>query len=341
MEWLDSNNIDTPIAQAARRIVDLKFAIDTEARYCPDYIPKDLHGPTSSGEYGPHFGSSFLSAILPFVPSCFSTSHSVVVNVPTAHVLGCSWRVWPNPSISMEDKNEVVAYINSNSGINDTLYTYIPELMIFAAEEGKNRVNFCRFHNVEHIPAQVMIKNYPSADRIKIYALNAVDGLSVWATLDGRYVKKVSHYAYALPVFRAYGVEVLSEWPEEFPSITELLQRGSKRVNGFASEEEGVDMKAIREQLLNDEITQKSDEKLVKCSLFELDLPLNRMLIITINLLLTWCVALLVWDSGNHEIIKTVAFILFGFSFGGAFIVFAPILKCKRGLLKLPFRRKN
>ena len=333
MEWPDSNKADTPIANAARRIVDLKFAIDTEASSYPNHIPDDLHGPSTSGEYGPHFGSGFLSAILPFLPASGTSNDCITMNVPTAYVLGCSWRIWPDPNISVQDKEEVLNYINSNSGIIDTLYTYIPELMIFMAEEGKNRVNFCRFHNIEHIPARVLVKNYPSADRIKVYVLNTVAGFDVWAVLDGRYVRKVNHYAYALPVFRAYGVEILHSWPLEFPHVNELLKHNDKRLNSYEGNV-GIDMEAVRQRLTNDEITHSSNAQLVSCSLLQLGLPLNRILTIAFILLALWLVSLFVLNSVTHELIKTLASILFGFGFGGFLMVITPILKSPKMFLR-------
>lgn len=334
-------DINTSVARAARYIVDLKFSIDTEARVSPNIIPEDLHGPSSGGEYGPHFGSSFLSAVLPFIPSSFSNKHSVVMKVPTPYVLGCSWRIWPDPKISIEEKKEVIDYINSNSGVNDTLYTYIPELMIFSAEEGKNRVNFCRFHNIEYIPAKVMIKHYPKAERIKVYVLNIASGLDAWAVLDGQYAKKISHYAYSLPVFRAYGVEIQDSWPIEFPSTIELLKHSSDNLEGFACEGMGIDIIKVREKLLSVENSQKSDNELIVCSLFELDLSLTRMLVIIVSLLFIWWATILIAYTSTHEMVRMTALILCGISTGSLFIALTPILRCQRRMIKPFFKRKT
>lgn len=220
----DLSHLSHQMVQAARDFVDLKFRIDTEGRKSPVNIPDDLHGRMSGGEFGPYFGEDFFTNIMPFLPRDCSSQKATVMAVPVAHTMGCSWRLWPAQDISMAEKESVIAYINSESGIQDTSYFYVPDLGLFFAGEGKNRVNFCRFHNIEHIPAQVYVKQYPAAEKIKVYVLGVAGGRDVWAVFDNWYVQKVSHYALALPLLRAYGVAVSHEWPKDLPALYVLLQ---------------------------------------------------------------------------------------------------------------------
>ncbi|CCN92034.1 conserved hypothetical protein [Vibrio nigripulchritudo SFn27] len=212
-ESLNGNSMVSP----AQKICDLKHELDLKALKCPESVPRDLHGPASSGEYGPYFGNDFIAAIVPFVPIGFESHDQIAMRVPTRQVLGSSWRVWPDPDISEEDKASVVEYIESSSGINDTLYTFIPELGLYLASEGKNRVNFCRYHGIDEIPARVMIKRYPDAHRIKLYEVRVNKRYETWAILDERYAKKLNHTIHALPFLKAYGVETLTDWPGEIP----------------------------------------------------------------------------------------------------------------------------
>ncbi len=115
--------------------------------------------------------------------------------------------------------------------IRSTSYTCIPELGLFLPDEGKNRVNFCRHHNINAIPARVYIHNYPKADRIKLYVKEETAGRDVLAVLDNRYVQKVDHYAFALPVLQAYGVIVSRKWPSDLPSTDDIRAYASTSVN--------------------------------------------------------------------------------------------------------------
>ncbi|MEZ8238598.1 MULTISPECIES: hypothetical protein [Vibrio] len=327
---------DNPVADAARRLASLKYDIDTIARKAPENIPSDLHGPAAGGEYGPHFGSDFLSSILPFLPREFSNDKQVVMNVPTDHILGCSWRVWPDPNISTIEKDEVIDYIYSESGIIDTFYTYIPELSLFLAGEGKNRVNFCRYHNIPHIPARVMIKNYPEANRIKIFTLNMAWGTDVWAVLDDRFIKKVSHFAYALPMLRAYGVSILDVWPEEWPSALELVSHSVDIKNNSGL----IDIKLVIDRInITEEVSQYNAQS-DRCGLWRTKHSIKNVIFFAIGAMLSGVV---VYETNrtSNDILNTASMAIMAFASGVLFMAIAPIIKCSRSDLASKFQVKG
>ncbi|MCG9579088.1 hypothetical protein L1D14_23075 [Vibrio tubiashii] len=326
------------IVEAARQLSQLKFELDCKARSSPKNIPDDLHGPCTGGEYGPHFGRTFLSSILPFLPNTFSSTTPVIMNVPTTQVLGCSWRIWPDPNISQDEKDEVVAYINSDSGIVDTLYTYIPQLALFMAEEGKNRVNFCRYHSIPEIPARVLTMDYPSPGRIKIYTLSLAGGNDVWALLDGRYLQKVSHYAFVLPLMRAYGVTISDSWPDDLPPPSELvLHSPVETFRDYNKNSQIIDTKHVIEVLRKRNEYQRFESELKRCGIWQLGVSIKDALAISTTLItLSFSVF---WALGDSiELIKIVSIATMAFSCGVLFVLAAPIVKTPRKYLRQKYK---
>lgn len=320
---IDESMASKQILVCAKRLVDLKFEIDTKGRTNPQSIPSDLHGFAHYGDYGPFFGLDFLSSILPFLPREYS-GEKRTMNVPTDLILGCSWNKWPDPNISNEEKEEVLTYINSAHGIVDTFYGHIPELGIYFAGEGKNRVNFCRYHKIPHIPAKVMDMRYPEAHRIKIYTLNLAGGQDVWAVLDDRYLQKVSHYAYALPILRAYGVLTLDKWPEDVPKPHEIIARcgALNRRNSV------IDLHSVLERIQLEQELEALSRQRSFCSLVQMNFSSWRPFVVaTISLLLG---LLLLPIIEYHEWLKSLSIMLLSFSSGIVFVLIAPIHKCFR-----------
>ncbi|MFK8397762.1 hypothetical protein M2D07_004560 [Pseudomonas sp. BGr12] len=103
-------------------------------------------------------------------------------------------------------------------------YALVRPLGIFAPNEGKNRVDFLREEGIEQIPADVFYIDYPSADRLKLLRVEAGAFAETWAVLDGRWVERVAHPSWAIPVLNAYGVALEQEWPGEFAPIGDVLE---------------------------------------------------------------------------------------------------------------------
>jgi hypothetical protein len=141
---------------------------------------------------------------------------------------------------------------------------------LFCPGEGKNRVNFCRHQGIEYIPARVYPHDYPEAKRISVYVQDTAGGLDVWAVLDNRYVQKVTHYAFALPLLRAYEVEFPDKWPAGWPSISDLLANQLCCTDDSTFHKPEIDMKGVRDVLDRDKTCRENGEMYVKTSVLEL-----------------------------------------------------------------------
>ncbi|HHA1790737.1 hypothetical protein ACR9HU_23250 (plasmid) [Enterobacter ludwigii] len=332
LKHADLSSLPEPVREAARELVDLKFRIDMAARGGTSGIPLDLHGTMTGGEWGPHFGQEFFCSIIPFFPRDFETCSATEMLVPTLHTFGCSWRWWPDRYCSDKDEHDIRRHIFSDYGLKSTSYTFIPQLGLFCPGEGKNRVNFCRHHGIEYIPARVYPHDYPEANRISVYVQDTAGGLDVWAVLDNRYVQKVTHYAFALPLFRAYGVAFPGKWPAGWPSISDLLANQLCCTDDTTFHKPVIDMHAVRDVLNRDKTSRENGEMYVKTNL--VGLPAAGMLrFVCVSLVL--CVAALLvscfftgWELGN------IALALATFMAGGIAAVLLPVFRIKRKFLK-------
>lgn len=323
----DLSYLTPAMVRAARDFVDLKFQIDTLARKSPANIPDDLHGPMGGGEYGPYNGSGFFNNIIPFLPRDRTSQKATVMAVPVAHSLGCSWNWWPDNDKPTKEKNEIISRITSERGISSTGYTYIPELGLFLPGEGKNRVNFCRFHDIEHVPAQVYVEHYPEAERLKVYIIGVAGGRDVWAVLDNRFVQKVSHYAYALPLLKAYGVTISHEWPKDLPALYVLLQNERYCSEDDTFHRKVIDIIAVRKVL--DKASEKAAlaEQYARCGL--LDLPLRKKFICMAWVLLVWLVSAVVWGNFREGVVGEISLVILAFTSGILFVMMVPVFQIK------------
>lgn len=222
---LDLSYLSPDVLSAAKNFADLKYQIDLTGRRNPAEIPNDLHGRQRYGEYdGPYGGDTFLESIIPFLPSDPDYEDLGVKLVPIPHTLGRSWHWWPEDCKGDEEK--IISQITSPEHGKYAYYYLVKELGVIYAGEGKNRVNFCRHHKIDRIPVKVIQFHYPQADTIEIYYVNSHIGADVIAVLNERYLQKVSHISYALPLLNAYGVRVNTVWPTKFPSIDSIYEYG-------------------------------------------------------------------------------------------------------------------
>lgn len=248
----DLSGLSSSLIEAAQEIVTLKYTLDSKAKHNPSFVPEDLHGPMSGGEYGPHFGETFFNCIIPFLPHDSAEKERNVMMVPTANTFGCSWRWWPDSILREGEEDTIREHIFSREGIKRSSFSFIVELGVFLPNEGKNRVNFCRVHGIEHIPAQVSKVHYPAAERIKIYAVKCVGGTDYWAVYEHRFVQKLRHSGYALPLLRAYGVQILNDWPSDFPSIISVLSHENTCTDTTRFHNPVIDINLIRQKFERD-----------------------------------------------------------------------------------------
>jgi hypothetical protein len=321
----DLSHLAESLIEAAQGLVDTKFRVDVAARNSPKDIPDDLHGPMRGGEYGPNFGMCFFNSIIPFLPREWEVEEPELLSVPVAHTFGCSWRWWPDRYLKDDDEMKIRNHIFSDYGIRSTSYTAIPELGLFLPHEGKNRVNFCRHHNIEYLPARVYMHHYPHAERIKLYVLDVAGGKDVWAVLDDRFVQKISHYDYALPLLRAYGVAVLGKWPEELPSLISLLEHADHCTDCDTFHHHVLDANAVKKVV-------EEKELYVKCAL--LDLPVHRKYRFLVWIFLIWLMAVATWGAFDEGIVGKASLTIFAFTSGIIAVGIAPIMKIKKKYLE-------
>lgn len=325
---LDVSHLSDEMVSAAKTFAGLKFNIDMLGRDRPNDIPDDLHGPMGGGEYGPDFASDFFTAIIPFFPRNKESQGSSVCAVRVAHTLGCSWRWWPDNKSSLEDTDKIRAHILSEYGVGSAAYAWIHELGLCLPGEGKNRINFCRHHGIETLPARVYVEHYPAAERMEIIDLNVAGGRDVWAVLDNRYVQKVSHYAYALPLLRAYGVKVSNRWPEGLPPVHALLQHARECTNDSIFHRKVIDAEAVKQLL--DRAVQKvmEGEAFTRCGL--LHLPIRRRFLYCFMVLFILMVAYAVWESFREGITGGIALATMAFCAGILVVMMAPVLQIQQ-----------
>lgn len=245
----DLSGLSPSLIEAAQELVTLKYTLDSKAKHNPSFVPEDLHGPMSGGEYGPHFGETFFNCIIPFLPHDSAEKERNVMMVPTANTFGCSWRWWPDSILREGEEDTIREHIFSREGIKRSSFSFIVELGLFLPNEGKNRVNFCRAHGIEHIPAQVSKVHYPAAEQIKIYAVTCVGGTDYWAVYEHRFVQKLRHSGYALPLLRAYGVQILNDWPSDFPSIISVLSHENTCTDTTRFHNPVIDIELVQQEL--------------------------------------------------------------------------------------------
>lgn len=323
--------------QAAKDLVSLKLQIDEKGRTSPSDIPSDLHGPCSGGEYGPLFGDGFLHNIIPFYEYLESSKKSInVMNVPTLQTMGSSWRIWPDPNISEEDKTNILERLCSDVEIKQTHYTHIPELNLFIAHEGKNRVNFFRFHNIEYIPARVALEHYPAPERITVHTLEFAGQQDVWAVLDEQYAQKINYFSYALPLLRAYGVKITDRWPEHFPDIIELIAYSTNTIQSKISNSHSIDLNDIQKKKKQKKDTYERSEAYINCNYIELDTNYRLLsfvklyIFLVILFIISFCLLLNI----NSEFFEKFCISLLSFISAIFFFITAPIIRCKRKNLR-------
>ena len=332
LKHADLSSLPEQVRVAARELVDLKFRIDMAARGGTSGIPLDLHGRMTGGEWGPHCGLEFFCSIIPFFPRDFETCSVTEMLVPTLHTFGCNWRWWPDRYCSDKDEHYIRRHIFSDYGLKSTSYTFIPQLGLFCPSEGKNRVNFCRHRGIEYIPAQVYSHDYPEANRISVYVQDTAGGLDVWAVLDNRYVQKVTHYAFALPLLCAYGVEFPGKWPAGWPSISDLLANQLCCTDDTTFHKPVIDMQAVRDTLDRDENSREDGEMYVKTNVVELPLAgLVRFILIAMLLSLG---ALFIHEVLDEGSLSRIALGISTFTAGVVASFFIPAFRIKKKFLR-------
>ncbi|MDP9607229.1 UNVERIFIED_ORG: hypothetical protein J2W38_007050 [Variovorax paradoxus] len=209
-------DIDPELASVARQLVSSKYWLDkTIAEQDAAMLSGGLH----DGGYGPAQGWPFLQRVLPFLHASTAQGDPFPALVPTAHVLGCSWK-WRGRELTPHGVTRRVQLLSDvdallSGELDQTRYCWIQPLGIIAPHEGKNRADFFRAQGIEFIPANVVAYSYPAEHRLKVYRVEYPGFAQTWAVLDDRWLQRLDHPNWSLPVLEAYGVEVRA-WPSDF-----------------------------------------------------------------------------------------------------------------------------
>jgi hypothetical protein len=264
LERID-DGISDALRDEIRTLVDAKYLVDKLARSAAGRrLTVDFH----DGAYGPRHGTELFRTVLPFSDLVFK-GKTFDALVPTAQTIGASWR-WTTPSVPEEERETLLANLldpaSMNVGRERAEIIWIEPLGLFLAHEGKNRVGFFRDMRADWFPARVSSYDYPAQDRLIVYEVERADRTSYWAVLDGRVLESINHPEWALPVLRAYGVQVSREWPSHFPSIdttaTAIAEHGINQSTAASTEALNLPLVLAKEVFQTEEIT---------CSLIDIE----------------------------------------------------------------------
>lgn len=320
------------LVRAVQALARNKYLMDLDVH---EHSAVMLAADLRDGSYGPAEPLPFLARVLPFMWAGKHCQGREYALVPTANTLGCSWR-WRRRSLDDEKAQRLVQKLTdaralANGSLNPASYALIRPLGIFAPNEGKNRVDFLREEGIEQIPAEVFYIDYPSAIRLKLYRVDTGGYAETWAVLDGRWVERVTHPSWAIPVLNAYGVALEQEWPGEFASIGEVLEaflgrRGSTQALGHPEYRNAavVDLETLK-------VHSEYQAERVPCPVIELQhVKVDpRFWLSAVAGLFVSTIAMMLLPSGWAEA-RLVAGIALGAAVGALVAVAAPILQVRR-----------
>lgn len=162
--------------------------------------------------------STFAQRVIPFLYWSWHNKKDIgLVYVPTEIAIGSSVKYYPE-SIKGDD---VVKYIegyrtssNSNRNKDQAGGNYVPQLGIYIAYEGKNRVAFMRHHAEPYFLSYAHELPYPDASRLKIVHSSLPQSQLSYCVLDGRYLQLLSPAPYSsIDLLKSYGIKEVS-WRE-------------------------------------------------------------------------------------------------------------------------------
>lgn len=209
----------------------------------------------------------------PFAEPAFTphmNERAFVAAVPTRQTLGCSWK-WRPKDIAEAERPQLIETLQTHPAtISTAEYIWLRPLGLFAPHEGKNRVDFLRECGISTIPARVFARDYPAAERIKIYKVSLGGREERWAVLDDQWVQREPTLMLrALPVLEAYGVSAYTEpWPHGYPAPLEVCEALERKAQNARDRPQGrYPVVDLREVMLE----RKRADAETFCSLDELE----------------------------------------------------------------------
>lgn len=192
---------------AIKSLATLKIKQDQLSRTQPGQ--EFLNDWMCAGNTCAFFPDTFMRHVLPFLyweEETSATRYSAMVPVELA--IGASIKGFPR-SIQEADVPKRIAWYRENKAPGATASgTYMPELGVYFAHEGKHRIGFMRHHHEPLFQAQVNDLAYPSPDRLKIVTSSIARGLR-YALLDDRHLQVLLAPHTTQLILSSYGVRTL------------------------------------------------------------------------------------------------------------------------------------
>lgn len=248
-------NVSEGLSEAIKYLVRQKYCLDrfmVNNRYICTNV--DLY----AGGYGPLEGYDFFSKVFPFVFKWKSIKQWSSMQVPTDMTIGCSWR-WRTEHL----EGSVEKWIDRFK-FDRAKFGWIKPLGLVIPHEGKNRVDYHREKNVEYITADISEYSYPEPSRLFLCEISINGRTEYWIILDSRWVERIRHADWILPVLQAYGVRFIS-WPESFPEI-QSVDKAFDNPTGHPEFLSGkiIDIQSVQEKNFR-------EEELTNCSLLDIE----------------------------------------------------------------------
>lgn len=196
------SNLDSIVLKICSLKVQMDHRFSLDSIFGQAFVD-DWMGSHNSTAY---WGSSFLSAILPFTnwyDDFASAQYRAYVD--PCYVLGASIGGLPR---NIEPKNiekRITEYSGFNGPLSEASYLWYKPLGLMVAHEGKHRVAFMRAHDQPLVAAWVRERSYPAPDRITIIE-GRDDRDQSLCLLDGRYVQVMQRPRVGQLLLQAYGV---------------------------------------------------------------------------------------------------------------------------------------
>lgn len=140
--------------------------------------------------------------------------------------------------------------------------------------------------------------------------------------LDGRYIQKVSHYAFAWPLLRAYGVPNQHQWPAELPSLNDILAHANSAMETELFYEPVIDVEKVRRGL---------GDNVIRTGLVEF--PIRKKYTYLALFAAVFMMAMTAFDYSSGDLAESIFLAIGAFSAGNLFALMAPIFWTRKRYL--------
>lgn len=208
------------------------------------------------------FPDTFVRRLLPFLLWEEERSRKTYpALVPVEFAIGACIKGLPYHIEPEEVPDRIAQYRENKASGARASGTYIPELGIYFAHEGKHRVAFMRHHNEPFFQAEVDDLSYPAADRLKI--VTSSRSKVFFVLLDERYLQLLLLPHSTQRILSSYGVSSI-RWDQlnDAPAESTVLRMVGERQLFTAPDNRSEATRTIDlHELLQKEDTEKQRER--------------------------------------------------------------------------------